>query len=89
LVGKSSLFVPVLKSAVNSPGFAEAHSRIGNLAVLTGGPAHSEGLPITPEWEKIAALMDRNFGPVLRGSRPATSLAAGLSHGVDEVLRTP
>jgi multiple sugar transport system substrate-binding protein len=89
LIGESRLFVPVLWSAINSAGFARAHSRVDNLAVLTGGPAHSEGLPITPEWEKIAALMDRNFGPVLRGSRPATSLATGLSHGVDEVLRTP
>jgi multiple sugar transport system substrate-binding protein len=33
--------------------------------------------------------MDRNVGPVLRGSRPATSLADGLSHNIDEVLRTP
>jgi multiple sugar transport system substrate-binding protein len=32
--------------------------------------------------------MDRNLGPVLRGSRPATSLG-GLSHAVDEVLRNP
>ena len=56
--------------------------------MLTDGPAHSEGLPITPAWEKIVALMDRNFGPVLRGSRPATSLA-GLSRAVDEVLRSP
>jgi len=32
--------------------------------------------------------MDRNFGPVLRGSRPATSLAA-LSQPLDEILRNP
>ena len=57
--------------------------------MLTGGPAHSEGMPVTPEWPKIASLMDRNFGPVLRGARPATSLASGLSHAVDEVLRSP
>jgi ABC-type glycerol-3-phosphate transport system substrate-binding protein len=88
LIGESSLFVPVLRSALNSPGFARAHDRVGNLAVLTEGPAHSEGLPVTPAWEKIVALMDRNFGPVLRGSRPATSLA-GLSPAIDEVLRTP
>jgi multiple sugar transport system substrate-binding protein len=87
LIGESDLFVPVLRSALNSTGFAKAHSRIRNLAVLTGGPAHSQGLPITPQWEKVNALMDRNFGPVLRGSRPATSLASGLSKGVDEVLR--
>ncbi|MGH3637265.1 MAG: sugar ABC transporter substrate-binding protein, partial [Mycobacterium sp.] len=89
LIGESGLFVPVLRSAINSTGFADAHRRIGNLAVLTGGPAHSEGLPISPQWEKINALMDRNFGPVLRGSKPAASLASGLSHEVDEVLRNP
>ena len=88
LIGESCLFVPVLRSAINSSGFAKAHHRVGNLAVLTEGPAYSEGLPITPAWEKINALMDRNFGPVLRGSRPATSLA-GLSHPIDEVLRSP
>ena len=85
----SGLFVPVLRSAITSAGFAEAHTRIDNLHVLTGGPAHSEGMPITPEWSKIVALMDRNFGPVLRGVRPATSLANGLSHAVDGVLRNP
>jgi multiple sugar transport system substrate-binding protein len=88
LIAESSLFVPVLQSALNSTGFAKAHHRIGNLAVLTGGPANSEGLPISPAWEKIVALMDRYMGPVLRGARPATSLS-GLSVAVDEVLRNP
>ena len=87
LIGESSLFVPVLRSALNSTGFAKAHQRVSNLAVLTQGPAHSEGLPVTPAWEKIVALMDRNFGPVLRGSRPATSLT-GLAPALDEVLRS-
>jgi multiple sugar transport system substrate-binding protein len=89
VTAESGLFVPVLRSAITSAGFAEAHTRIDNLHVLTGGPVHSEGMPITPEWSKIVALMDRNFGPVLRGVRPATSLANGLSHAVDEVLRNP
>jgi multiple sugar transport system substrate-binding protein len=88
LIGESSLFVPTLQSAINSKGFAAAHRRVGNLTVLTGGPANSEGLPVTPQWEKVAALMDRHMGPVLRGSRPATSLT-GLTHDVDEVLRNP
>jgi multiple sugar transport system substrate-binding protein len=87
VIAESGLFVPVLRSAIESSGFAGAHSRIGNLAVLTGGPTHSEGMPITPVWAKIAALIDRNFGPVLRGTRPATSLATGLTHEVDQVLR--
>ena len=89
VTAESGLFVPVLRSAITSAGFAEAHTRIDNLHVLTGGPAHSEGMPITPEWSKIVALMDRNFGPVLRGVLPATSLANGLSHAVDGVLRNP
>jgi multiple sugar transport system substrate-binding protein len=89
VIAESGLFVPVLRSAVKSAGFAEAHARIGNLHVLTGGPAHSEGMPVTPVWTKIVALMDRNFGPVLRGVRPATSLANGLSHAVDDLLRNP
>ena len=89
VTAESGLFVPVLRSAITSAGFAEAHTRIDNLHVLTGGPAHSEGMPITPQWSKIVALMDRNFGPVLRGVRPATSLANGLSHAIDGVLRNP
>ncbi len=88
LIGESCLFVPVLRSALRSDGFANAHRRLGNLSVLTDGPAFSQGLPITPAWEKVNALMDRNFGPVLRGRQPATSLS-GLSRSVDEVLRSP
>jgi len=88
LTGESTLFVPVLRSALDSTGFAKSHHGIGNLAVLTQGPANSEGLPVTPAWEKVVALMDRNFGPVLRGSRPATALA-GMSSAVDEILRNP
>jgi multiple sugar transport system substrate-binding protein len=87
LIGESGLFVPVLTSAIDSAGFAKAHSNIRNLEVLTGGPANSGYLPVTPTWEKIDALMDRAFGPVLRGIRPAASLETGLSHDVDEVLR--
>jgi ABC-type glycerol-3-phosphate transport system substrate-binding protein len=88
LIGKSCLFVPVLRSALYSDEFAKAHHRIGNVSVLTEGPDHSEGLPITPAWEKIVALMDRHIGPVLRGTRPATSLT-DLSRAIDEVLHSP
>lgn len=88
LIGESGLFVPVLRSAIDSPGFTAAHTGIRNLAVLTGGPAHSEGLPISPDWQKVHALMDRAIGPVLRGKRPATSLKRGLTPQIDEVLAT-
>jgi multiple sugar transport system substrate-binding protein len=88
IIAESCLFVPVLRSVLTSDGFAKAHNRIRNLSVLTEGPSHSEGLPVTLAWEKIVALMDRNMGPVLRGARAATSLT-GLSQAVDEVLQNP
>ncbi len=88
LISESSLFVPVLRSALDSTGFAKAHQNVTNLAVLTQGPAYSEGLPVTPAWERIVALMDRSFGPVLRGSQPATSLKS-LPPLLDEALRAP
>lgn len=88
LIGESGLFVPVLTSAVRSAGFAAAHPSVRNLAVLTEGPAHSEGLPISPAWEKIAALMNRAFGPVLRGKRPAAVLD-GLARQADAVAAHP
>ncbi len=86
VISQSCLFVPALRSVLNSRGFADSHRRLANLSILTQGPMHSGGLPVTPAWEKVVALMDREFGPVLRGSRPATSLT-GLAHDVDEVLR--
>ncbi|MGV0627263.1 ABC transporter substrate-binding protein [Mycolicibacter minnesotensis] len=89
LIGESGLFVPVLRSAIAAPGFAAAHTGISNLAVLTGGPAHSAGLPISPEWQRVHALMDRAMGPVLRGKRPAASLKQALAPQIDEVLATP
>jgi multiple sugar transport system substrate-binding protein len=88
VIAETGLFVPALRSAVHSAGFAKSHSRISNIGVLTGGPGHAEGLPITPAWPKIVALMDRHVGPVLRGARPATALSADLTSKVDEVLRT-
>jgi len=89
VTAESGLFVPVLRSVIHSDGFAQAHKRIGNIKVLTGGPGHAEGLPVTPAWPKIAALLDRNIGPVLRGARAATTLTETLSRHIDEVLRTP
>lgn len=86
VIGQTGLFVPVLKSAIAAPGFAAAHAGIANMAVLTGGPSHSEGLPVSPDWQRVHALMDRAIGPVLRGKRPAETLKAGLTPQIDEVL---
>ena len=86
LIADSGLFVPVLRSALRSAGFAAAHRRITQLSVLTEGPAHSGYLPVTPAWPKIDALLDRSFGPVLRGKRTAMSLKATLPQAIDRIL---
>lgn len=86
LIADSGLFVPVLRSALGSAGFAAAHRRITHLPVLTEGPAHSGYLPVTPVWPKIDALLDRSFGPVLRGKRTAMSLKTTLPQAVDRIL---
>ncbi|WP_328391538.1 ABC transporter substrate-binding protein [Nocardia sp. NBC_00416] len=88
VIAETGLFVPALDAAVRSGGFAEAHANVTNSGILTEGPAHSWPLPVTPAWARIDALMDRNMGPVLRGARPATSLANRLAPDADEVLRT-
>nr|WP_280458945.1 sugar ABC transporter substrate-binding protein [Nocardia carnea] len=87
VVAETGLFVPAGKSAVRSRGFAEAHTRIGNLDILVEGPTNSAPLPVTPAWARIDALMDRYLGPVLRGARPAVSLKNRLAPEADEVLR--
>ena len=48
VIGDSGLFVPVLRSALESTGFARPTAGSAISRVLTGGPAHAEGLPITP-----------------------------------------
>jgi multiple sugar transport system substrate-binding protein len=89
IIGASGLFVPVLRSAIHSAGFANAHSRIQNVDVLTDGPSHSGYLPVTPSWARINALIDRGFGSVLRGRRPAASLKSGLAREINQVLHNP
>jgi multiple sugar transport system substrate-binding protein len=89
ITAASGLFVPVLRTALDAPEFARAHARLGNLAVLADGPAESDYLPVTPAWEKVDALMDRCFGAVLRGGKPADWLRTALSPAVDRVLANP
>ncbi|MET8648320.1 ABC transporter substrate-binding protein [Nocardia aurea] len=83
LIARSGLFVPVLKSAMAAPGFAEAHRDIRNLAVLTDGPGSSRPLAVTPAWGKVSALLERGGNRVLRGAARADTLDPG---DIDAVL---
>jgi multiple sugar transport system substrate-binding protein len=86
IIAESGLFVPVLRSAMQSPGFAAAHTNIRNLGVLTGGPEASRPLAITPAWGKVEALLSRGCNRVLRGAAQADSLAR-IAGDIDALLR--
>ncbi|WP_081706245.1 sugar ABC transporter substrate-binding protein [Nocardia sp. CNY236] len=87
IIAASGLFVPVLKSAMESPGFAAAHRDVRNLEVFTDGPAHSRPLAVTPAWGKVSALLDRGCNRVLRGAATAASLRGRFAAEVDALLR--
>ncbi|MEV6431295.1 sugar ABC transporter substrate-binding protein [Nocardia sp. NPDC051463] len=86
IIAASGLFVPVLKSAMGSRGFADAHREIRNLEVLTGGPAASRPLPVTPAWGKVSALLERGGNRVLRGAATAASLNGDFTTDIDALL---
>ncbi|WP_194815370.1 sugar ABC transporter substrate-binding protein [Nocardia sp. XZ_19_385] len=86
IVASSGLFVPVLKSAMAAPGFAAAHRETRNLEVMTGGPAASRPLPVTPAWGKVSALLERGGNRVLRGAATAESLSGSLTSDIDALL---
>ncbi|MEU6564342.1 ABC transporter substrate-binding protein [Nocardia nova] len=86
LIARSGLFVPVLRSAMASPGFAAAHRDVRNREIFTEGPAHSRQTTVTPAWGKVDSLLSRDCNRVLRGAAPARSLADTASD-VDRLLR--
>ncbi|WP_024803926.1 sugar ABC transporter substrate-binding protein [Nocardia sp. BMG51109] len=86
-VAASGLFVPALRSALESPEFARAHTRIRNLEVLTGGPTHSHHLPVSPRWPQVDAAWHRATDRVLRGGAPASWFAEGLTGELDGLLQ--
>lgn len=86
IIAETGLFAPVLKSAMNSTGFATAHRHVRNLEVLTDGPANSRPLPITPAWGKVAALLERGGNRVLRGAATAASVEGRFTSDIDDLL---
>ncbi len=87
IIAESGLFVPVLKSVLGSGEFAAAHRDVTHLDVLIDGPGHSRALPVTPEWGKVQALLERGANRVLRGAAPASSLHPDLTRTVDALLK--
>ena len=79
--------MPVLRSAMRSPGFAAAHPALRNLDVFTEGPENSRPLAVTPLWGKVEALLERGCNRVLRGAATAASLGGQTSADIDQLLR--
>ncbi|MEC3952085.1 sugar ABC transporter substrate-binding protein [Nocardia sp. CDC153] len=86
IIAESGLFVPVLRSAMGSPGFAAAHPGLRNLEVFTEGPENSRPLAVTPLWGKVEALLERGCNRVLRGAATAVSLGGQTSADIDQLL---
>ncbi|WP_280386631.1 ABC transporter substrate-binding protein [Nocardia wallacei] len=86
-VAESGLFVPALRSALQSPEFTKAHSRIRNLEVLTGGPDHSYHFPVTPLWPRLDDAFRRASDRVLRGGAPASWFKDEPVDELNRVLR--
>ncbi|MFE5283982.1 ABC transporter substrate-binding protein [Nocardia sp. NPDC056611] len=87
IIAESGLFVPVLRSAMRSAGFAAAHPGVRNLEVFTEGPENSRPLAVTPLWGKVEALLERGCNRVLRGAASAESLGGQTSSDIDQLLR--
>ncbi|GAB0105662.1 sugar ABC transporter substrate-binding protein [Nocardia sp. JMUB6875] len=87
IIAESGLFVPVLRSAMESPGFAAAHPTLRNLEVFTEGPDNSRPLAVTPLWGKVEALLERGCNRVLRGAAAAESLGGQTTADIDQLLR--
>ena len=85
-VADAGLFVPVLKSVLNSPGFAKAHNRIHNLEVLTGGPSNSNDIPVTPYWRRVDDAFHRASDHILRGASPATYFKGQVTGHINDLL---
>lgn len=85
-VADAGLFVPVLKSVLNSPGFARSHSKIRNLEVLTGGPSNSNSIPVTPNWLRVDDAFHRASDRILRGAAPATYFKGDVTSHINDLL---
>lgn len=87
LIAESGLFVPVLKSVGASESFTGAHTAIENAQVFTEALTNSIPLPITPVWNEIAAIWDRETTRILRGEAAAADVHASLEPQITGLLQ--
>ncbi|MBV7703896.1 sugar ABC transporter substrate-binding protein [Nocardia nova] len=85
VIAKSGLFVPALKSALGSDGFAQAHAKVHNLEVFHGGD-HANNLPVTPAWPRVDAVIQQGYDHVFRGAASAEWFKHGLARQINDLL---
>jgi multiple sugar transport system substrate-binding protein len=88
IIAKTGLFVPVLKSVVNSEAFTSVHERIENTSVFSGALDHAGYLPISPAWGKIEPLIVSNATEVWQGRETAADFATRITPQVDDLLKS-
>ncbi|MDR0626139.1 MAG: sugar ABC transporter substrate-binding protein [Bifidobacteriaceae bacterium] len=88
IIAKSGLFVPILKSVIESEAFVSAHEQIENTSVFSGALDNAAYLPISPAWGKIEPLIVANASEVWQGRETAADFAARINPQIDELLET-
>ena len=87
IIAESGLFVPVLKSVGASESFTGAHSKIENTQVFTEALTNSVPLPITPVWNEIVAVWERETTKILRGEAKAADVHAAIEPQITGLLQ--
>lgn len=85
VIAESGLFVPALKSALASDGFAQAHTKVHNLEVFSGSE-HANNLPVTPAWPRIESAIEHGYDHVFRGAASADWFKQGLAGQINDLL---
>lgn len=86
LIAESGLFVPVLRSLAESDAYLGAHEAIENASVFTAGLENAVALPITPVWNEIVAVWDRETNRILRGEATAEEVHPALESEITSLL---
>lgn len=86
LIAESGLFVPVLRSIMNSDAYIEAHARIENEQVFLDGMQNAVHQPVSPHWTEIATVWARETDRVIRGEAQAEDVMPGLEQDINEIL---
>lgn len=88
IIAKSGLFVPVLKSVVDSADFKSAHTRLRNTALFSDALDNANYLPISPAWGKIEPLIISQSTAVMQSKQSAATFGAAITPQINALLKS-